>query len=143
MTSGDQAGIELVESFNRCKLRQLETRGNEMDPNAPGSCEAFGENVAEVQEAITVTYKLVAFGALRRADPAEAAELWQKMLKLCDSALSVLDGLRVKYPNCGTPQLYDLVLDYRREADSRYRANLEDAECLKKPSPQGLFPQKI
>jgi hypothetical protein len=50
-------------------------------------------------------------------------------------------GLRDIYPGCGTPELYDLALDYMREADKRYYQNLQDSECAKTQIPKGLFPE--
>ncbi len=46
------------------------------------------------------------------------------------------------YPQCGTPELYDLTLDYIIAAQGRRSQNMEDAECLKMPVPNGLFQTK-
>jgi hypothetical protein len=65
--------------------------------------------------------------------------LWKTMGDFCDCALTVLRDLKVKYQSCGTSQLYDLVLDYKGQAQKRYYQNLQDSEC--QPMPPGLFPQ--
>jgi hypothetical protein len=64
--------------------------------------------------------------------------IWKEMTEYCESALAVLKDLKDKYFYCGTPELYDLVLDYRGEAQKRYYQNLQDSECQ---IPQGLFPE--
>jgi hypothetical protein len=37
------------------------------------------------------------------------------------------ERLERQIPYCGTPELYDLALDYKITADKNYRQNLEDA----------------
>ncbi len=45
------------------------------------------------------------------------------------------------YPHCGTPELYDLALDYKIAAQERLTENMQDAEWLKNnpAAPNGLF----
>lgn len=100
----------------------------------------FSERVRHVEAAIIHTWQLTAFASLREADPAAAAKLWKAMSQLCDNALAVLKAVKETYPDCGTPQLYDLTLDYKIAADKRHYQNLEDAECAQTPPPNGLFP---
>jgi len=69
--------------------------------------------------------------------------MWKGMNELCDQALSALKHLKDVYPNCGTPELYDLTLDYKSAAYKRYTENLQDSECRNTPLPTGLFPKTI
>ena len=63
--------------------------------------------------------------------------LWKEMADFCDSALEALGELRSKHQQCGTSDLYDLVLDYKAQAQKRYYQNLQDSEC--QTIPPGLF----
>jgi hypothetical protein len=133
--------LELLDSVNDCQVAGMKKAGETLDPSKQESCETFSKHVINVQAAIIHTYQLTAFASLREADPAEAASLWKEMGKLCEKAVNVLKTLKDTYPYCGTPQLYDLALDYRSEAEKRYYQNLQDAECAKMPLPEGLFPK--
>ena len=131
---------EVLNSVNRCQIAEMEKMGRELDPQQPNSCERFGERVRQVEAAIRHTWQLTAFASLREADPATAAKLWKRMSELCDRSLAVLKEFKDKYSFCGTPELYDLTLDYKIAADKRHYQNLEDAECVQTPPPNGLFP---
>ena len=133
--------LEALGSINRCQIREMEVAGQHLDPAAEGSCKAFGYKVRNVQAAIIHTHQLVAHLAIQQADAGAAAMLWKEMNELCDAALVALRDLKDKYPYCGTPELYDLALDYKITADKNYRQNLEDAECAKLTPPNGLFPK--
>ncbi len=115
--------------------------GRELDSSLSDSCRIFGEHVRSVQAVVIHTYQLTAAALLRKEDAGEAAQLWKEIRDLCRSALKELKELKDVYPECGTPELYNLTLDYMLEADKRYYQNLEDSECAKTPLPQGLFPE--
>jgi hypothetical protein len=59
----------------------------------------------------------------------------------CRTALASLGNLKTKYPDFGTPALYDMVLDYKLACDKRYRGALEELECQKTDFPKGLLPE--
>ena len=59
----------------------------------------------------------------------------------CQSALAILTSLKHKYPDCGTPALYDMVLDYKLACDKRYRGAMEELACQKTEFPKGLLPE--
>lgn len=115
--------------------------GRELDPAELASCDRFGERVRHVEAAIIHTWQLTAFASLRESDPA-AAKLWEAMRLLCDNALAVLNTFKATYSGCGTPQPYDLALDYKIAANKRHYQSLEDAECAQTPPPNGLFPPR-
>ena len=133
--------LEQLNSVNRCQISEMEKAGRELDPGKHGSCEEFARHVRGVQSAIEHTYQFTAYHAVRQKRPADAAELWMEMSKLCESALGVLKNLKDIYPQCGAPELYDHTLDYKMAADERYYENLQDAECAKISQPVGLFPK--
>lgn len=132
---------DLVKLVNDCQVAELASAGEKLDPGLSDSCRIFGEHVRSLQAAVIHTYQLTAAEALRKEDAGEAAQAWKEMREFCQSALKALKELKNVYPECGTPQLYDLTLDYMREADKRYYHNLEDSECARTPPPQGLFPE--
>jgi hypothetical protein len=134
--------LELLGSVNRCQVAELEKAGKQLDPSAYDSCAVFGQHVRNVQAAVIHTYQLISFAAIRETDPAKAMSLWEEMVRFCEDALNVLSGLREVYPQCGTHELYDLALDYRREAQDRYLSNREDSECVTTQIPAELFPKK-
>lgn len=119
----------------------MEEAAKAYDPNKSGSCESFARHVSGVEAAIMHTYQIVAHYAVRQKNPADAAEMWKEMSKLCETALIVLKDLKERQPYCGTPGLYDRALDYKMAADERYYENLQDAECAKMSQPDGLFPK--
>jgi hypothetical protein len=135
VTTDTLNSLELLGSVNRCQVEQMEKAAERQDP-----CEEFFNHVRNVQASIINTYQVTAFVSLRERDPMVAASAWKRMRELCENALRVIGLFRMAYPNCGTPALYDLTLDYRAEAEKRYLQNLQDSECAKTPPPAGLFP---
>src|SRR6266567_7749430 len=108
--------LDHLDSVNRCQIAEMEKAGKELDPTKYGSCDAFALRVRNVQAAVIHTYQLTAFASLREPDAANAAAMWKQVSNFCESALKVLRMLKDVYPGCGTPELYDLALDYRTEA---------------------------
>ena len=119
----------------------MERIGNHYpDAAAPGAREAFTRQVRLVEGVVMATYGLAAATA-RKADALEeVAEIWQGMSTFCQPALEILAVLKDKYPGCGTPELYDAVLDYKLAADKRYKGVQEEIACQKVEAPKGLFP---
>ena len=132
--------LEDLNSVNHCQISEMEKAGATLDPNANESCAEFSRHVRNVQAAIVHTYQMVAHQAVRESDPGKAAVLWKEMGELCDDALKKLKELKDIYPTCGTPELYNLTLDYKNAAHRRYLDNLEDSECATTLPPSGLFP---
>lgn len=128
--------MELLSSVSRCQVAEMEKAQPETT-----SCKQFFKHVQNVQASIINTYQVVAYTALREADPAQAAARWKQMSLICENALKVLRLLKDSFPDCGTPELYDLTLDYKSEADKRYYQNLQDSECSQIQLPESLFPK--
>lgn len=129
---------DTLNAVNRCQVAELKRAGEHLDPVK--DCATFTCLVRNVQAAVIHTYQMAAFASIQETDPKNAAAIWKDMMEFCESALIVLRNLKDKYFYCGTPELYDMVLDYRGEAQKRYYQNLEDSEC---EIPQGLFPAMI
>jgi hypothetical protein len=102
----------------------------------------FTLHVTAIHALILHTYQVTAYAALKEPDADKAANLWKQFLEICDLAIRGLKVAKEKFPHCGTPDLYDLALDYRCAAAERYRQNSQDAECAQKVLPKGLFPSK-
>src|ERR1043166_968605 len=116
----------------------MKTAGRELDPADEESCALFRNHVRGVQSALVYTYAVIAHLSVQQKSPQEAANLWKEMIGFCEESIKVLWKLKDLYSGCGTPELYDLALDYRQKADERYHDNLEDARC-QTPVPKGLF----
>ena len=115
--------------------------GDELVPDAVDSCQAFSDHVRGVEAAVIHTYQITAYRAVREPDPGDAAKHWKQMVEFCENALVVTAALRAKFPTCGTPELYNLALKYRAEAEKRFHQNLRDSEVGSPPD--GLFPEEL
>ena len=123
------------------QIEEMERIGNSYSSaDVPGACTAFTRQVRLVEGVVIQTYGVAAALARKAEDLNEAATVWNKMSQFCQSALEILAKLKYKYPYCGTPELYDAILDYKLAADKRYRGTNEEAECQKMDFPKGLFP---
>ena len=111
------------------------------DPAAMDAREAFSKQVRAVEGLITNTYRVAVAFARKANDPHEESETWRCMGGLCNMAIQILSTLKEKYPYCGTPQLYDLVLDYKIACDKRRNETEEEIACQTLPTPTGLFPE--
>jgi len=112
-------------------------------PNAeaPGASEAFARQVRLEEAMVVQTYALTAALARKTEDLSEVADIWAQMGELCDSVLRRLASWKDKYPNCGTSELYDLVLDYKLAADERCQGTLQEVACQRTDFPKGLLPE--
>lgn len=134
--------LSTVDILNRCNVTEMKKAGDLLDPQVPGACVEFGRHVKRVEAAIIHTYGLVAYLALYQEEPAEAARLWKQMGEFCETALTALSDLKERFPYCGTPELYDLALDYKLLVEEKFQQNLRDSECRNLTIPARLFPKK-
>jgi hypothetical protein len=109
--------------------------------DVPGACLAFTRQVRIVEGIVVQTYGVAAALARKADELSEVAEIWSRMSFFCRSAMVVLASLKNKYPYCGTPELYDMVLDYKLACEKRYRGAMEEAACQKTEFPKGLLPE--
>jgi hypothetical protein len=112
-----------------------------LDPKAPESCGVFGQQVRALGRSLDSTYRAAALLARRTERVAELAEIWKAVSVACDEVLGALKSLKDDYPGCGTPELYDLALDYKSAASKRYELNREAIEWSNEKMPDRLFPE--
>lgn len=108
--------------------------------DVPGACAAFSRQTRVVEGVVTQTYAIAASLARKAEDLNEVAEIWRRTGEFCQSALQRLTKLKDKYPKCGAPELYDLVLDYKLACDKRHKGVMEEQACLTMDFPKGLLP---
>ncbi len=106
-----------------------------------GACVAFTRQINLLEGVVLQSYRVAVTLARKADDLNEVAEIWGKMSQFCETALQALARLKDKYPECGTPELHDLVLDYKLAADKRYRGVAEEMACQKMELPKGLLPE--
>jgi len=136
------AGLDLgdLTRLNQAPLDQMAELGSRLNPGDDAGRSAFARQVVAVQAILKQTYQVAALLAKRSSDCGEAASIWKTMRDYADHVIVTLSILKDLYPQCGTPELHDLALDYRTAAEKRYQSNLEAALCQKTPLPEGLLP---
>ena len=106
------------------------------------ACVEFTAHVRMLEGAARNIYGLAA-KVTRQAERIEdVAAVWTVAGEFCDAILMSIQGLRDAFPDCGTPELYDLVLDFKLACDARRTRALEEIECQKTPTLSGLFPPR-
>lgn len=136
--------FEDIVTVGQPRITELQRVGDSFpDAFSPGALLAFSRQVKNVEAAVVQTYAIAATAAKKADTHDEVADIWKLMGQLCESALQALSGLMNKYPECGTSQLYDLVLDYKLACDERQRGALEEKTCLTMEFPKGLLPDPI
>lgn len=131
---------DLVELNQEEVLRTTEKAAS-LDSKAPAASAIFGQQVKALHVSLLSTYRLAAHLAKRTEDVGMLAEIWKAVSRACDEILRVLQTLKDDYPLCGTPELYDLALDYKNAANKRYELNREAVEWKNETMPAGLFPE--
>jgi hypothetical protein len=119
--------FEVIKQSNLCEINRMD----QIDQSAGTPYEKskkVSASITAVEAMIVHMYQLTSRFALLEREPTGAANFWKDYVSLCDAALTRLNSWKAAYPECGTGELYDLVLDYRSEADSRYYENTQDAE---------------
>lgn len=106
----------------------------------PGACAAFARQVNYVESFLKETYGFAMLIARKEEDLKEIASILKLLSDFCANALNILSELRTKYPYCGTPELYDLALDYKMACDQRFNNISAELECPNQNLPTGLFP---
>jgi hypothetical protein len=130
--------------IHRPQIEEMRRVGESFpDPNSPGALAGFTQQVRIVEGALRQTCREASALARRTEDLAEVAEIWSGMSSFCDFTLQTLASVKDHYPNCGTPQFYDIALDYKLACDKRHRGVLEEIACQSTEFPKGLFPEKI
>lgn len=135
------ACLDQIVEINKAQIDELlEVSKRHPDPDNQESCVAFSRQVTLVESAIVNGFALTAQSCKKSTDLAEIAESWARMSCVCENALKVLLSLKDRYVYCGTPQLYDQVLDYKIACDERHGGVMEEITWQNHQFPEGLFP---
>ena len=133
--------IDDLARLNHEPIEEMRRTASALDPSDPDSCEIFTRQVTLVEAALKQTYKAAALLAKRTDTPEQEGAVWRRMREFADVVIEALKQLKDLYPSCGTPELYNLALDYRLAADKRLSLTNESIQCQSLPTPDGLFPQ--
>src|SRR5436309_2867836 len=108
-------------AFGKPEVEALAAAGRELAARVGHeACDAFSRHVGLVDAMLRHTYRIAASLARRASGAADAAEIWKEMGGFCNEVIGVLAELKNRYPQCGTPELYDRALDYKLACDRRY-----------------------
>lgn len=135
--------IDIVRSNEHQVDLLTELAAQHPDPESPGVCEVLSRQVRMVESVVVATYVIAVDTTRKTDDLPQIAFLWKSMGQLCDKALGVVSDLKDRYLYCGTPELYDRLLDYKNACSSRYDRVNEEILCQTMPTPEGLFPSPI
>lgn len=130
---------DLVE-LHQIEVQRTETTAQSLDPTVPESCSIFGRQVRALEGSLVSTYRAAAYLAQRTDNVEVLVEIWSAVSTACDAVLRALKTLKNDYPLCGTPEVYDLALDYKNAANKRFQLNREAIEWKNAKMPDGLFP---
>ena len=111
------------------------------NPDTDEACAAFTHQMAMLEGTLKQTFRAATLLAKKSDELKEVSEIWKRTGRFCDSVLATLSSLKGKYPHCGTPELFDLTLDYGRACEDRLRDIEEEIECQKIDLPKGLLPE--
>ena len=122
-------------------LGTLASVASQIDSKSEQSCLVFASLVEGLEEVLRQTYQAAAKSAREADNSADTASVWEKMGVFADGVLNGLFSLKEVYIDCGTPELYDLALDYKLACQRRYADSQEEAACQNENRiPAGLFP---
>jgi hypothetical protein len=123
-----ESPLAQIRYLNDCEVQRFEEYGTAANANS----KAFQKHVLSIQSILVHMWQVTAALAIGEKEPADAARLWKDYLEWCDRALNALRKCKDRFPDAGADDLYDLALDYRNQAQSRYQNNIQDAEWQKK-----------
>jgi hypothetical protein len=132
---------EIIENGKPQLAHLVEVGDAYVSSDSPGARMAFSREVRLLESFLVHTYSLAVLVAKRADSLAEVANVWKQMEGFCTTAIHNLQKLKDKYPFCGTPELFDVILDYKLACAKRYGGVLEEIECQKQNPPQGLLPE--
>jgi hypothetical protein len=127
--------------MTRGEIEQTVRAADRYNPEVSASCQEFYRQVRSLESSVMCGYKIAVCLAKRTTDLKELCEIWRTASETCDAVLKALKSLKESHPQCGTPELYDLALDYKNAAFKRYQLNLEALQWEKTEIPAGLSPR--
>lgn len=137
------AGLTIIDitRLGRGPVDILLSTSDALDPQDADSCAIFSRKIAQLEGVLKQTYAQAALLAQRADTLDQEAEVWQNMVEYAQGVMNTLEQLKDTYPDCGTPELCNLALDYRNAATERLSLVNEAIQCQTLPMPAGLFPQ--
>ena len=118
---------------------ELERLG-EVYPNGETqeACEAFTGEVNLHKATVKLAYRHVVTCLKGASDLDVIVKCWDILIRFIDRSTDIVRGLKERFPYCGTPELYNELLEYRNAASKRRDQALEERECIGQ-LPEGLF----
>ncbi len=102
------------------------------------ACVAFTEEVALHKATVKLAYRHIVTCLKGSSDLDEMIRCWNILIRFIDQSLDIVRDLRERFPYCGTPDLYNELLEYRTAATQRRDEAQEERECVGEV-PGGLF----
>lgn len=133
--------LETLASLNQFPFDEMNRTAEQLDPTNQNSCWAFTRCVISCETALKQMYRASVLLAKEAEGDVAEAQIWKQMVVYADGAIQTLAKFEQRYPDCGTPGLYNLALDYRIAAQERFEASLSAKECQTNPVIARLFPQ--
>lgn len=133
--------LETLVSLNQGPFAEMVRTAEQLDPSDQGSCGKFTKCVVRCETALKQMYRASALLAKEAEDDAVEGQIWKQMVVYADGVIKTLAELKGIYPECGTPELYNLALDYRSAAQERFEVSLSAKECQTNQALSHLFPQ--
>ena len=131
----------LVESATPQLTEMARVGASFPNPQSEEAYAQFSHQVSMLEGALKQTFRAATLLARKNSELAEIADVWQRMSRFCDAVLLTLSSLKENYAHCGTPELYDLALDFKQACEDRLRDVQEEMECQKIDLPKGLLPE--
>lgn len=132
--------LDDVAQINRERIAEMEKKARELDPTLEESNAIFAAQVRTIETCLKYSWFAFVTLARRMADPEGQCELWKRASEVCDEIIKAMQAVKRQFPHCGTPELYDLALDYKNAALERYELNVETLRWKDRPMPPQLFP---
>jgi hypothetical protein len=133
--------LETLVSLNQGPFAEMVRTAAQLDPANQHSSWKFTKCVMGCETALKQMYRASALLAKEAENDVDEAQIWKQMVVYADGVIKTLAELKGTYPECGTPELYNLALDYRSAAQERFEASLSAKECQTNQALSRLFPQ--
>jgi len=133
--------LETLVTLNQGPFDEMIRTAESMDPASQNSSWRFTRCVHSCETALRQMYRASVLLAKEAENDEAEAQIWKQMVAYSDRAIQTLAKFEKIYPDCGTPELYNLALDYRNAAQERFEASLSANACQTNPAITRLFPQ--
>jgi len=108
------------------------------DGETQEACEAFTGEVDLHKATVKLAYRHIVTCLKGSSDLDEIIKCWETLIRFIDKSTDVVRELKERFRDCGTPELYNELLEFRNAATKRRDQALEERDCLG-TLPEGLF----